>query len=64
MILTSHVLEIGTDIKMAIMITVEYILAQGRICTIGITCLSENDKYMSYLVLVFPKLLMILLAFP
>ena len=40
----SHVLEIGTNTKMVIMITVEYILVQGKISTIGIKSLSGNDK--------------------
>ena len=40
----SHVLEIGTNTKKANMITVEYILAQGKIYTIGIKSLSWNDN--------------------
>ena len=40
----SHVLEIGTNTKMAIMITVEYILAQRKISAIGIKSLIGNDK--------------------
>ena len=39
-----HVLEIGTNAKIAIMITVEYILAQGKISTIGIKSFSGNEE--------------------
>ena len=40
----SLVLEIGKNTNMAFMISVEYILAQGKISAIGIKSLSGNDK--------------------
>ena len=64
MILTKSCLRNWYKYKISCCDTVEQILAQGKTSTIGIKSLSGNDKNQSYLVQVFPELIMILLAFP